>query len=86
MVAAKHLEFITKDDCPLCAETLANLVPLAAGRNVDLTIRNVEDDAALETFRERVPVIRNDSGDILAEGRITARQLRRVVRRARSHG
>lgn len=77
------VEFVTKDNCPLCAETLASLRPIASRQHVEVTVVELGDRPDLEQFRERVPVLLDDGGKVLAEGRIGRRALRRSVRRAR---
>ena len=71
-VGENHVEFITREQCPLCEE--GEKVLRAAAKRWGLTIRllDIDEDAdLLEEFSERVPVIRTAAGRVIDEGRIS---------------
>ncbi|RNA67504.1 glutaredoxin family protein [Alteribacter keqinensis] len=66
------LTFYTKKDCPLCEGGLAVLEMLR--EDYPFTVKEMdiyEDDALLEKYQIRIPVIEDDKGKVLEEGNIS---------------
>ena len=64
------IEFITRQDCPLCDKGKADLDKWA--RRIGLRVVEVDVDSdpdLLEQFGARVPVVRTEAGLVVAEGR-----------------
>jgi len=73
--APLSIEFITRQNCPLCDEARALLLPMAEARGAVVTERDVDIDPALAGFTNRVPVVRA-GGRVVAEGHIRSWRLR----------
>jgi hypothetical protein len=82
-VAAVTITFLTRRGCSLCDETLARLEPLAGRAGVDVAVEDVDDAGLAAEHGERVPVILDRDGRVLAWGRIGDVRLRWSVLRAR---
>jgi hypothetical protein len=77
------LQFLTRDGCHLCEDAFAVLDEAARRAGVSVTVLDVDEDEALfEEYDFRVPVIRDSSGAVLAEGVIDPATIRRIVAEA----
>ena len=71
-----YVEFITKDNCPLCesgAETLRR-----AASKLDIEVHEVdifEDDDIYDAYSTRVPVVLAPNGSVIDEGKISQAKL-----------
>ena len=84
IAAEYYVEFITRDDCPLCAKGELVLRSVARRWGLDVRLLNVDEDAALfEEFSERVPVVRSAGGAVITEGRISALRLNAALMKRR---
>ena len=64
------VEFITRKNCPLCDEAEEILAGWTEQLGLEVVVVDVDQNAALlNVFTDRVPVLRTESGDVLAEGR-----------------
>jgi Glutaredoxin-like domain (DUF836) len=75
------LTLITRQACSLCDEALEAIH--RAGVDGPVTLRDVDEDSELSMYGERVPVLIDASGNVVAEGRITERVLRSSSRSIR---
>ena len=67
------VEFITRENCSLCDQAERLLAGWAGEFALDVDVVDVDQDQALyDLFNERVPVLRNGAGEVLAEGRWAA--------------
>lgn len=77
------LEFLTRDGCHLCNDAFAVLEVAAREAGVAVAVLDVDEDEALfNEYDHRVPVIREASGAVLAEGIIDPDTIRRIVAEA----
>jgi len=80
-----RLALYTKRDCPLCEKARFALERVRAQlREVPFTVevRDIESDSTwFERYRYRIPVVELD-GDVIAEGRVDERTLKRRLREA----
>jgi hypothetical protein len=75
----ERLVLITRRNCPLCDLASASLLEVAAGRGLEISEFDVDDDPELlRQFTDRVPVIRY-RGQVLAEGRIDSDRLEEAL-------
>jgi hypothetical protein len=66
------LQFITRQDCPLCDEAAEMLGRLTRRFALDIEEVDVDGDPALlRLYDHSVPVARSDTGKVLAAGRWT---------------
>lgn len=66
-----ELELLTRRQCPLCDEGAATTRRVAALTRTTLRIVDVDTDPELAVdFGLRVPVVRDGTGNVLAEGQI----------------
>lgn len=83
MTEARSLVFVTRVDCSLCEEGLALVGTHARRQGVTVEVVDVDADRGLsEQFGDRVPVVLDADGTVLAEGRISAWAARRAAARA----
>lgn len=78
---------LTRPNCGLCDEALERLVPWA--RRLRLRIEHVQvdsDDALAREFGFRIPVLLDERGRVLAEGRIGSAAVAGAAVRARLSG
>jgi len=74
------LQFLTRDGCHLCEDAFAVLEAHAQPAGVAVTVLDIDEDEALfDEYDFRVPVIRDTSGSVLAEGVIDPETIRRIV-------
>ncbi len=74
-------EFLSRPGCGLCDDALprVRLVARLLGRRLEVV--DITDDPRLESeFHLRIPVLRNERGDVLAEGQIDWRRAYRALR------
>jgi hypothetical protein len=84
---ARSLVFVTRADCGLCEEGLALVGMYARREGVSVELVDVDSDRRLtEQFGDRVPVVLDSAGTVLAEGRIGASAARRAAARAAHPG
>lgn len=79
----RTIEFLTRPGCGLCADALprVRLVCRLLGRRLEVI--DIAEDALLESELElRIPVLRNQQGQVLAEGRLGWKQAYWAVRRS----
>ena len=77
------LTFVTRPGCHLCEEAEPVVRRVAERRGVRLRVVDVEsDDQLLGRYAWRIPVVLGPDDEVIAEGRIEERPLRRVLRRA----
>ncbi len=87
MVDSHYVEFITKDDCPLCesgAETLQR-----ATAKFDIEVRKIDifdDDDIYDEFSTRVPVVRAPNGSVIDEGKLSQAKLTPALLRLKVSG
>ena len=82
-----RIRFLTRGGCTLCDEALAALRGAASRRKVTIDVIDVDADASLASdYGARVPVVLSDDGEVLAEGVISRREARSVLRRLRRTG
>ncbi len=79
----KHFafEFLTRPGCHLCDE--ARPLVLAAVQTAHGMVQEVDidtDDRLLKEYGMRIPVLLTPDGEVIAEGKIDARSLRRSLR------
>lgn len=77
-------EFLTRSGCPLCDEARSLVMDEvkrkgASVREIDI---DLDEDLTAE-FGMRVPVLRISGGQVIAEGRIERRSLRKGLRSTR---
>jgi hypothetical protein len=78
------MRFLTRRGCPLCEEAYALVVSLAAAEEIVVEVVDIDLDLELlGRYDERVPVLLDSAGGVLAEGHITERETARALRRAR---
>ncbi len=64
------VEFVTRDDCPLCDEARSVLGRWARRLGIEVVERNIDRDAELaEALGDSVPVVRTPVGSVIAAGR-----------------
>lgn len=74
------LQFLTRDGCHLCEEAFEMLAGRAGSAGITVAVLDIDEDQALfEEFDLRVPVIRDASGVVLAEGVIDSESIRRII-------
>ncbi|HSG79372.1 MAG TPA: glutaredoxin family protein [Acidimicrobiia bacterium] len=81
---AGSITLLTRPGCELCHEALGHLRPWAD--RLRLEVREVDIDGDRDLTRQfgfRIPVFLDDSGRVLAEGRIEGRQAAVAALRAR---
>lgn len=84
IVGEYYLEFITRDDCPLCEKGERALLSVAKHWGLEVRRLDVDDDEALfQEFSDRVPVIRSAGGVVIGEGRISGLRLNAVLLKRR---
>lgn len=81
MTGGRGLTFLTRQRCPICEEALA-LVRRHAGVPVEVVDIDLDLDL-LERYNDLVPVVIDSTGRVLATGRLSARQAKRLGRRVR---
>lgn len=70
VASVMKVEFITRENCPLCDEAEEMLATWAGEFGLEVEVLDVDQDAILyEAFTDRVPVLRSAGGEVLAEGR-----------------
>ena len=75
----RRIEFLTRNGCGLCDETLPQLSRYARWFTVELVVTDISSDPDLEAeYHLRVPVILDRRSRVLAEGQITRGQMRRA--------
>jgi len=77
-----RVELLTRAECGLCDEALprVRLISRLLGRRLEVV--DIAEDPHLEReFDLRIPILRNERGDVLAEGPIGWKQAYRAVRR-----
>lgn len=80
-VVPDRLVFVTRANCPLCEEGLAHLKSLT--RREEVLILDVDRDEGVAEYAERVPVVLDPEGGVVAEGRFSRDELRKALRRTR---
>lgn len=66
------LYFYTKQQCPLCEKGLAVIEDVRKRVSFDIEERNIySDDAWLEEYQIRIPVVETAGGHVLGEGIIS---------------
>ncbi len=81
------LEFITRDDCPLCDEASAILSRLSKRLRLEIEELDVDsDEELLRIYDERVPILRSKDGTVLASGKWTRPGLVATLLRHRLKG
>jgi len=89
---ARTLRFVTRDGCGRCAESLAAIRRVATRLAIPVVVEDVDASPDLyEAYTDRVPVVLDRGGGVVAEGRLTGRQalwtvLAARMRRGRSPG
>lgn len=69
----------SREGCTLCDELLEELAPWAAGRGLDLEVRDVDADATTKRrYGLRVPVVTLD-GTAVCYGRLDLPELERLL-------
>ncbi|MGH8912454.1 MAG: glutaredoxin family protein [Acidimicrobiia bacterium] len=78
------MTFVTRSGCHLCeeAEPVVRRVASRVGAALEVVDMDTDDDL-IRLYGLRVPVVLGPGGDVLAEGIIDERVLRRAIRRAR---
>ena len=69
------IEFVTRAGCTTCSTAELVVRRVADQLGIPVLLRDVDLDASLEEFSERVPVVLSASGQVLAEGRVSAGRL-----------
>ena len=80
IVDQRYLEFITRENCPLCEEGMA--VVLEAAFPLGIAVHTVDVDADPDRygeFSERVPVVRGPNGRVIDEGHISLWRVRAAL-------
>jgi hypothetical protein len=82
--APATITFVTRRNCSVCDEARDHLLPVAERRRLEVDVVDVDTDPELlAAYGAVVPVVLSSRGRVLASGRISARQARLVVLRAR---
>ena len=87
MTPSNSLRFVTRAGCTLCEKAQPSVV--AAAKRAGLTVEIVdvdEDPELLAVFGDRVPVVLDGAGNVLAEGRISRVTATAAVLKARLAG
>lgn len=75
--------FLTRPGCHLCEDALPMVSAEVTRAGGTLELVNVEEDDTLEAeYGHRIPVVLSERGEVLAEGLIAPRRLRRRLRRS----
>jgi thiol-disulfide isomerase/thioredoxin len=78
------LTFVTRSGCHLCEQAEPLVRATAARYRADLEVVDMDsDDELVRLYALRVPVVLGPDGEIIAEGIIDRRGLRRAVSNAR---
>ena len=81
------IEFLTRDNCPLCDEAAMMLDEWAPRLGFETTTLDVDTDPELQSkYGGRVPVARSPDGKVLVEGRWSRRMLLARLLRYRLSG
>jgi len=81
---ARTLRFVTREGCGRCAAALARLQRVAARLAVPVVVEDVDASLALyQAYTDRVPVVLDGEGRVVAEGRLTGGTVLWAVLRAR---
>lgn len=74
-MARPRLVYLTKPGCGLCDEALPSLLRAARWLRCEVDVVDIAGDADLEAeYFLRIPVILDERGAVLAEGRIGKRE------------
>lgn len=76
---SRDLTFLTRQGCPLCDEVLELVVRYAPGA-VEVVDIDLDLDL-IERYDELVPVVLDATGQVLAAGPLTLREVKRLMRR-----
>jgi thiol-disulfide isomerase/thioredoxin len=75
------MKFLTRDGCHLCDEARPVVQRVARRLRVDVVEVDIDsDDDLTARYGLRIPVVLGDAGQVLGEGLIDARELRRAMR------
>lgn len=81
------VRFLTRPGCHLCEDAYPLVFREAQKAGVTLEVFDIEtDDTVLSEFGMRIPVVLGPDGEVLAEGQIERRALRRALRRTGARG
>jgi thiol-disulfide isomerase/thioredoxin len=76
--------FLTRANCGLCSDAEPTVIRLVARAGAELRKVDVDSEPELRAeFGERVPVVVGPDGSVLAEGRVSGRELKKSLRRLR---
>ncbi len=76
------ITFLTRQGCSLCESARQILELETAATGAEIVDVDIDQKATLrDEYGARVPVVLGPSGEVLAEGRIDRRALRRALRR-----
>jgi len=80
----RTLRFVTREGCGRCADALARVRRMAGRLGVAVNVEDVDASLDLyEAFTDRVPVVLDGAGTVMAAGRIGAGAAAWTVLRAR---
>ena len=75
------IRFLTRRGCPLCDEAYALVESLTATSDINVEVVDIDLDLELlDLYDERVPVLLDSEGTVIAEGQMTERETARVLR------
>ncbi len=86
MAVHRRVAFLTRRNCSICGDALADLKIPAFLFGIHLDVVDIDAEASEDTrerYAGRVPVLLTDAGEVLAEGRMSKRKLWQAARRAR---
>ncbi len=66
------IEFVTRQGCTICVEAEEVVRSVAARFDMPVIVRDVDEEPGLSDLSDRVPVVLSASGQVLAEGQISA--------------
>ena len=77
----RTVDFLTRPGCGLCDDALPRVRLVCRLLGKRLKVVDITGDPHLESeYHLRIPVLRNQSGDVLAEGSINWKKAYRAVR------
>lgn len=87
MTSPRTLTFVTRRNCRLCEEAAPIVDKYARRAGFAVAIVDVDSvDELVGRYGERVPVLLDESGAVLVEGRFEGAEVKTAVAKARSHG